>query len=98
MSIDVKQAVSIAKEHVRDVFGDDGGTSPTLEEVWLDEDEGVWNVTVGIRQDPTRMAGVGGAAKYHLRGATFYDRDYRVVRISASNGHPIAVTMRDAAA
>lgn len=98
MSIDVKQAVAIAKEHIRDVFGEDGGASPTLEEVWLDEDEDTWNVTVGIRQNAVRSANVGGAAKYHMRGATFYDRDYRVVRISAVTGHPIAVKMRDAAA
>lgn len=98
MAIDVKRAVTIAKDHVRNVFGEDGGASPTLEEVWLDEEENIWNVTVGIRQDPARMAALGGAAKYHMRGATFYDRDYRVVRISASSGQPIAVKMRDAAA
>ena len=97
MSIDVKGAIQIAKEHIRTVFGDDGGSSPTLEEVWLDDSKGVWNITLGIRQDMhSRMS---RDSLFRLRGdLEVMNREYKVVQVSAETGEPIAIRMRDAAA
>lgn len=97
MSIDVRSAIQIAKDHLRTVFGDDGGASPTLEEVWLDDSKGVWNITLGIRQGRYPVPGLETILRQRSN-LEVMNREYKVVQVSAETGEPIAIRMRDAAA
>jgi hypothetical protein len=87
--IGVKQAVSIAKSYVRDLFADEGVIHPTLEEVWYDEHERVWSVTVGIRRQIYNNPFAALAAG---------EVDYRTVRVAAADGRPLSIRLHASAA
>ncbi|GMG81289.1 hypothetical protein LNKW23_05020 [Paralimibaculum aggregatum] len=95
MNIDVKQAIAIAKEYAKEIFEDEGLGAPSLEEIWFDDEKNEWCVTVGLRVGPmVRMAEV--AAQMGMAG-----RDnivYKTVRVSAIDGTPVSVTIREVAA
>lgn len=95
MNVDVKRAVKTAKEYVIEVFGDEGLSRASLEEVWHDDSHSEWCVTVGIRH---RMI--------DRLGPSFLDRtiapkeqrevaDYKVVRVSSDTGEAISIKNRD---
>ena len=46
--MDVKEAVSIAKRYVTDLFAEEAITHVGLEEVVFDEQSGDWKVTIGF--------------------------------------------------
>ena len=83
--MDVKQAVTAARQHFSDVFEQEA----TLEEVWFDDHENVWCITFSLRRpDPGSWRDPIGATKLH----------YKTVRISDADGKPISIRNRDAAA
>lgn len=85
--MDLKAAITTAKQHLMDVFVDESVTSPQLEEVWFDEVQSQWCVTLGFWRKPTNpMIGV------------LANRDYKVVRIDALSGKPISIRNRDLSA
>lgn len=88
--IDVRQAIEIAKTYVQDLFFNDGGKSPTLEEVWYDEVDHIWCVTVGIRHR-RETTGALGMDTHRIV-------DYKTVRISATDGKVLSVKLHDTAA
>ena len=87
--IDAKQAISIAKTHVREIFSDEGGSSPTLEEIWYDDFGRVWCVTLGIRH---RFETVERFTLEQRRVV-----DYKTVRISAETGKVLSVKLHESA-
>lgn len=89
--IDARRAIQIAKTHVANLFSDEGPTNPTLEEIWYDEIDGAWNVTVGIRH---RREHTGRLLQFD----TISKADYKVVRISAKDGKIVSVKLREPAA
>ncbi len=95
--IDVKRAVSIAKAYVREAFEDElGGAVPTLEEVWFDDEDNVWVVTVGVRHRDV-LASLPLSALSFMREIKRVV-DYKTVRVSARDGKPLSIRLRDSAA
>lgn len=87
MTIDAKEAVRLAKMHVVEMFADElrgGPHPPSLEEIWLDELDRVWCVTVGLR-DMAIM--VPSLSKPTL---------YKTVRIDAESGELKSIKMHEA--
>ncbi|MGI9478900.1 MAG: hypothetical protein ACR2PI_19520 [Hyphomicrobiaceae bacterium] len=73
--MDVKQAVRAAKAYAADLFE---GEELRLEEVWFDEEEGQWCVTVGLlRSEPPSKVDLvlNNKPKPHFR------MHYKTVRI-----------------
>jgi len=72
--IDVKEAVSIAKDFVSEVLAEEQPYNIGLEEVEFDESSATWLVTIGFSRpwDRGPLSGLGSALK----------RDYRVVTVS----------------
>ncbi len=85
-----KQAIKIATEYVRDLFSGEGGRSPTLEEVWYEDLEHVWSVTVGIRHRNETVS--------RLTFETRRSVDYKTVRVSAKDGKVLSVKLHESAA
>ncbi len=46
--MDVKQAVEMAKNHIKDLFENEGISNLGLEEVDFDDQTSVWYVTIGF--------------------------------------------------
>lgn len=93
--MDVGAAVKKAKEHFASVFGGEYVAGPRLEEVWLDQDAGVWFVTLGIIR---KTEGFGGIAQINeIFGSRYRDGDfqYKTVKISNETGEVQAIQSRE---
>ena len=78
-----KEAVLVAKEHVRDLFGDEGISNLGLEEIALEGN--VWKITIGFsRKWDVNVSSV-------LSGS---GRAYKVLRISKINKQILSVMDR----
>ena len=88
--MDAKQAVEAAKSHLLDVFGAEMMSAPRIEEVWFEEAERQWCVTLGFFRKPDDL--VAKAA------GTFSTYDYKVVRIEDITGKPRSIKNREQAA
>lgn len=88
--MDVKEAVSMAKSYVTDVFAEEAITHVGLEEVVFDEQSGDWKVTIGFSPNWNQinaLTAVLGAGRPH-------DRSYKVVRIRDRDSRIISLTDR----
>ncbi len=87
--MNAKQVVSIAKTHLRETFADELLWEPRLEEIWFEDAEKVWCVTLGFFRKPDE----------HLRKATgtFSTFDYKIVRLT-EDGKPLSIRNRESAA
>lgn len=87
--MNVKEAVSIAKSYVADLFGPEGAENIGLEEVEPDLSNGDWVVTIGFNRPWDRssplFASVGAAPR----------RTYKIVRISAGDEKVTSVRNRE---
>lgn len=91
--VDVKQAISIAKMHVSDLFSVDHVKNVGLEEVTFDDVDNTWNITVGFsRPWDTARLDVGIVMNNLFPDAS--PRTYKIVNISAVNGKINRVTNR----
>jgi hypothetical protein len=89
--MDVKEAVTVAKQHILDIFREEGVENLGLEEVERDNQQGEWFVTVGFSRpwDMPRNALAtlaGGVPR----------RVYKIVRISENTNHVLSVKDREA--
>ena len=88
--MDVKQAVSIAKSHLIDLFSDEGIINLGLEEVELDTSTNTWKITLGFSRPwdhkNTLVAALGNDGRPN--------RSYKVVRISDDDGSVMSLTDR----
>ena len=76
-----KEAVRAAKEHIADLFQDEGVMDVGLEELdYRDGDPGVWEITIGFRRVWKGSDPVGNPLAV-LSGRTS-PRTYKIVRIS----------------
>ena len=82
--MDVKQAVEVAKQQIRNIFGAEIVLPPSLEEVWLDKPKSEWCVTLGIQRGLSPLAGLNLP-------------EYKTVRISAVDGGLISIRNREIA-
>jgi hypothetical protein len=86
--MDFKDAVRRAKSYVADILQDEHPLHIGLEEIEYDDASDVWNVTIGFE----RPAFPAQAAFSELIGRQQQRRDYRVVRVRASDG--VVLSMR----
>lgn len=83
--MNVKDAVATAKTYVADLFSNEPIQHIGLEEVEFDDRLGVWSITIGFNRSWYASV-LGYSAK---------DRDYKVVRISDSDGKVISIKNRE---
>ncbi len=88
----IKEAVSLAKQYVRDVFAEEKIDSPGLEEIEFDDKTGIWSVTIGFSRPWDEKAGPFGA---QLAAFGPRRRDYKVVKIVDSDKRMISVKNRE---
>jgi hypothetical protein len=89
----VKEAVSRAKQYIKDVFVEENIDSPGLEEIEFDDKTGIWSVTIGF----SRPWDEGGPFGVKLGALAPRRRDYKVVRIVDSDKRVISVKNREIA-
>lgn len=88
--MEVKEAVDIAKQYVRDLFGDEKIINLGLEEV-VSEDAGkFWLITIGFSRPWDAPTNLGGL----LQQFDSTRRSYKVVRISDADGRVLSVQER----
>ena len=87
--MNAKQVVGLAKAHLRETFADELLSEPRLEEIWFEDADKTWCVTLGFFRKPDEQ----------LTKATgsFSTFDYKVVRL-AESGKPISIKNRERAA
>ena len=88
----VKEAISLAKQYVRDVFAEEKIDNPALEEIEFDEKTGIWSVTIGFSRPWDEKAGPFGV---QLGALGPRRRDYKVVKIGDSDKRMISVKNRE---
>ena len=79
-----KEAVAIAKQQLVDLFAGENLLPPTLEEIWFDDGQASWVVTLGVRRadDDGKIMGRLGL------------KDIKVVRISNADGGIVSIRDR----
>jgi hypothetical protein len=89
--VDVKSAVKIAKEWVRDVLSEEGVSNLGLEEVSFDEAKGTWHITIGFSRpwNSTRNAFTA------ISGEPAPRRTYRIVTVTEPDGKVISMSKPD---
>jgi hypothetical protein len=85
--MNVKDAVAAAKAYVADLFSNELVQHIGLEEVEFDDRDGVWSITIGFNRSWSPLASV---LSYSAK-----DRDYKVVRISDSDGKVMSIKNRE---
>ncbi len=88
----VKEAVSLAKQYMKDVFAEEQIDTLRLEEVELDDKTGIWSVTIGFSRPWDEAAGPFGVK---LAGLAPRRRDYKVVRIADGDKRVVSVKNRE---
>jgi hypothetical protein len=88
----VKEAVSLAKQYIKDVFVEENIDNPGLEEIEFDDKTGIWSVTIGFSRPWNEASG-----PLALKLAAFGPRrrDYKVVRIVDCDRRAISVKNRE---
>ncbi len=86
--MEAKEAVLRAKKHLIHVYEGEDIAAPTLEEVWFEPAKKIWFVTLGVR----RIAMSQGSVADRLGLASL--PDYKVVRISDTDGKALSVRDR----
>lgn len=88
--MNVKEAVSAAKQYIQELFADETITNLGLEEVEFNESMKEWQVTIGFSRPWDRLGGLSGLATYPNQM-----RSYKVVRISNETKSIISVKNRE---
>ncbi|MSP01968.1 MAG: hypothetical protein EXR07_13090 [Acetobacteraceae bacterium] len=88
--MDVKEAAHLAKNHVSDLFGEEGVTNLGLEEVEYDDALDQWHITVGFSRPWDKLSVLAGT------GILGTGRTYKVVIID-KDGKALAVKNRETA-
>jgi hypothetical protein len=89
--MNVKEAVSVAKDYVADLFIEEKIVDLGLEEVEYDDSQHVWNVTLGFsrpwnNRNPLVTFSNSGLPK----------RDYKVVKVSDTSSQVISIKQHKA--
>jgi hypothetical protein len=86
--LDVKQAVSVAKEYVGNLFADEGLNNLGLEEVDYDDTNEQWRITLGFSRPWDRAQSIADVM------FTKHPRSYKVVTIG-KEGRVLSVKNRE---
>ncbi len=89
--MEVKEAVTLAKQKVLELFADEKPANIGLEEVELDDRAGQWVVTVGFSRpwDEPRYSLAALAQSAYPR------RSYKIVRIADASGQVVSIKNRE---
>ena len=89
--MDVKEAVKKAIEYITDIFESKHLENIGLEEVILNEDDDVWEVTIGFSRpwDYPKLGLVTGFQPQYPK------REYKVVRIDNKTGQVKSIKIRE---
>jgi hypothetical protein len=90
--MDVKEAIGLAREYVKDVFSDEQLNDFGLEELEFDDEKNIWSVTLGFVR-PWQAH----ATKNPLAALVSPQRDYKVVRISDKTKQVLSIKNREPA-
>jgi len=95
--MDVKEAVNMAKEYVKDLFASEGIFDIGLEEVEYDESVKCWNVTIGFSRpwDKPVYGTVAEKIAALAERTTSPKRSYKVVRIDNDFRRVLALKNRE---
>lgn len=91
--MDVKEAVTTAKQYVADLFSNEGVSNLGLEEVDYDEGEGVWNITLGFSRAWDNAP--DGFASFAAQQLFATKRTYKIVRVKEQGGKVLSVRNRE---
>jgi hypothetical protein len=89
--MDVKEAVAVAKRHIKDLFADEAIQNLGLEEVEFEDGSNSWSITIGFSR-PWQQQGPFAAG---LAAFSPKERDFKVVRISDADKKVISVRNRE---
>jgi len=89
--MDTKEAIKLAKEHVMDMFADEGIYNLGLEEVSFNEADKIWNVTLGF----SRPWNTARNAFTALTGEEAPKRSYKIIRISDADKKIVSLNRED---
>jgi len=90
--MNVKDAVRKAMEYVTEVFKSENPENIGLEEVILNEDENIWEVTIGFSRPwdyPQSGLFMGGLQPQNPK------REYKIVRIDNKSGEVKSIKIRE---
>ncbi len=87
--MDMKEAVSVAKEYLGDLYEDEQITDVGLEEVVYEEESDIWKITIGFSRPWER----NGALVTKL-GERHTARSYKVVTIDDTIEEVVSLTDR----
>jgi hypothetical protein len=88
----VREAISLAKQCIKDVFADEKIDNIGLEEVEFDDKFGIWSVTIGFSRPWEEASGTFGAK---LAGLVPMRRDYKVVQIADADKRMVSIKNRE---
>ena len=81
--MNVKEAVELAKDHIRDLFEKEQISNPGLEEVEFDDHSRTWNVTIGFSRPWDEAPNALAAMAQQISTP---NRSYKVVSIDDPTG------------
>jgi hypothetical protein len=90
--MNVKEAVIIAKDWVKDILADENVSNIGLEEVDHDDDEGVWNITIGFSR-PWNSPRTNALSPFTDQPTL--KRAYRIISVREPNGEVISMKKRE---
>ena len=89
--MDAKEAVGLAKAHIRELYAEEEIADLGLEEIQFDDRQGVWSVTLGFSRpwDRPRNPIQTLAPDFHVK------RTYKTLRIANDTKLVLAVMSRE---
>lgn len=91
--MDAKEAVRLAKQHVRYLFAEETITDMGLEEVEFNESDDTWSITIGFSRPWDQPCPIFGPALYSQMEVP--RRSYKAILISGSDAKIISVKDRE---
>ncbi len=91
--MDVKQAIAIAKQYVRDLYEEEQISNLGLEEVTFMPDTRQWNITVAFSRPWNSQRSNAAEVIEKLGGITPQKRSYKVVTLE-DDGRVLSMTSR----
>lgn len=93
--MNVKAAVNVAKNYVKDLFADEEVVDLGLEEVEFNNEDDIWNITVGFSRPQKLRLGALSALNAVGIDPPSGLRIYKVVRINDKSGAVLSVKNRE---
>ncbi len=90
----VKEAAHVAKQHIADLFSEEGAEHIGLEEIEFDPTSQTWGVTIGFFR-PSYATEVPIPQLPSLFESRKRIREMKVVTVNDSTGEPLAVRNRE---